>query len=319
MRGFGSLKCPVPYPALRSGTHGGCLVAACPESSCVTGNFPALCPAMGQVLSLLPESHTQQTSVALATILECISAVAGPFLEASGQESAWEGLGDSGDGVGMCCCLVWCRGSYAAQCYWPSSVLGAAAGLWGSGLPVAQEVAPFLPPLSPVPSVGLSQALETLGDFCCIHFREGSSACVGSCPTVTNLGVDTEEVMVVQAWRPRLLGVWGSGGMAGSAKVYAPQGLGSGRGTGLSQGGLCRDRWRIRLPDGKWKLGEGGRLSLQKFLGCGFQTQVPTIWGSGLASEARLCAPGHGCACVQVDTCQPTPVHPFLLHPTALY
>lgn len=41
---------------------------------------------------------------------------------------------------------------------------------------------------------------------------------------MTNLGVDTEEGVVVQAWGPGLPGFWGSWSMAGDARVYAAQG-----------------------------------------------------------------------------------------------
>lgn len=60
----------------------------------------------------------------------------------------------------------WCHGSHAAWCCWALQCPGCCCRLWGSRLPVAQEAALFLPPLSPIPTVVLSQVLETLGDIC---------------------------------------------------------------------------------------------------------------------------------------------------------
>lgn len=88
-----------------------------------------------------------------------------------------------------------------------SSVMGAAARLWSSGLPVAQEAAPFLPPLSPIPKVGLSQVLETLDDDP-LHFREGFYACVVAIPERAILVIYSKEGTPALSWGARLLKFW---------------------------------------------------------------------------------------------------------------
>lgn len=108
-----------------------------------------------------------------------------------------------------CCARCWpmLQGHAVPGGVGSSSVMGAAARLWSSGLPVAQEAAPFLPPLSPVPKVGLSQVLETLDDDP-LHFREGFYACVVAIPERTILVIYSKEGMPALAWGARLLRFW---------------------------------------------------------------------------------------------------------------